>query len=74
MEKIKEEIRRFIISCVNVARFLNVDEEIALNYTIDKFIKRFSYIEKIAKEKNIELTNMNLDEMNKLMGNFKKID
>lgn len=66
VEKIKEELGDLFFSCVNVARFLKVDEEIALNYTIDKFIKRFAYIEEIAKEKNIEITNMNVEEMDKL--------
>lgn len=74
MEKIQEEVGDLLFSCVNVARFLKVDEEIALNYTIDKFIKRFEYIEGVAKEKNIELINMNLDEMDKLWEISKKID
>lgn len=74
VEKIKEEIGDLFFSCVNVARFLKVDEELALNYTIDKFIKRFAYIEKIAKEKNMELTTMNLEEMDKLWEISKKLD
>ena len=74
MEKIKEEIGDLLFSCVNVARFLKVDEEIALNCTIDKFIKRFDYIERVAKEKGIELTNMNIDEMDKLWEISKKLD
>lgn len=74
VEKIKEELGDLFFSCVNVARFLNVDEEIALNYTINKFIKRFAYIEKIAKEKNIEITNMNVEEMDKLWEISKKLD
>lgn len=74
MEKIKEEIGDLLFSCVNVARFLKVDEEIALNCTIDKFIKRFNYIESIAKKKGIELTNVNIDEMNKLWEISKKLD
>ena len=74
MEKIKEEIGDLLFSCVNVARFLKVDEEIALNYTIDKFIKRFEYIERVAKEKNIQLINMNIDEMNKFWEISKKLD
>lgn len=74
VEKIQEEVGDLLFSCVNVARFLNVDEEISLNYTIDKFLKRFEYIEKAAKEKNIELINMNLDEMNKLWNISKKSD
>ncbi|WP_026889660.1 nucleoside triphosphate pyrophosphohydrolase [Clostridium beijerinckii] len=73
VEKIQEEVGDLIFSCVNVARFLKVDEEIALNYTIDKFIKRFQYIEKVAKDKNIELTNMTLDEMNELWEISKKL-
>ena len=51
MEKIKEEVGDLLFSCVNVARFLNVDEEIALNYTIEKFIKRFDYIEENVLKK-----------------------
>ena len=74
MEKIKEEIGDLLFSCVNVARFLKVDEEIALNYTIDKFIKRFEYIERVAKEEEIQLTNMNIDEMNKFWEISKKLD
>jgi len=74
MEKIKEEIGDLLFSCVNVARFLKVDEEIALNCTIDKFIKRFDYIERVAKEKGIKLTNMNIDEMDKFWEISKKLD
>jgi len=74
MEKIKEEIGDLLFSCVNVARFLKVDEEIALNWTIDKFIKRFDYIERVAKEKGIELTDMNIEEMDGLWENSKNLD
>ncbi|MFT8347719.1 nucleoside triphosphate pyrophosphohydrolase [Clostridium saccharoperbutylacetonicum] len=74
VEKITEEVGDLLFSCVNVARFLKVDEEVALNYTIDKFIKRFAYIESVAKEKNIELTKTSLDEMDKLWEISKKID
>ncbi len=74
VEKIKEEVGDLLFSCVNVARFLKVDEEIALNCTIDKFIKRFAYIETAAKEKGIELTDMKLDEMDRLWEISKKVD
>lgn len=74
VDKIQEEVGDLLFSCVNVARFLKVDEEIALNYTIDKFIKRFEYIERDAKEKNIELMNMSLDDMDKLWETSKKLD
>ena len=74
VEKIKEEIGDLLFSCVNIARFLKVDEEIALNCTIDKFIKRFDYIERVSKEKGIELTDMKLGEMDKLWETSKKLD
>ncbi len=74
VEKIIEEVGDLLFSCVNVSRLLKVDEETALNYTIDKFIKRFDYIEKVSKEKNIELTNTNLDKMDKLWEISKKLD
>lgn len=74
VEKITEEVGDLIFSCVNVARLLNVDEEISLNYTIDKFIKRFDFVEKTAKEKNIELNNNNLDEVDKLWEMSKDLD
>ena len=74
VEKITEEVGDLIFSCVNVARLLKVDEEISLNYTIDKFIKRFDFVEKTAKEKNIELNNNNLDEVDRLWEMSKELD
>ena len=47
--KILEEMGDLIFASVNVSRFLDIDPEFALNYTIDKFIKRFEYIEEIGK-------------------------
>ena len=74
MDKIKDEVGDLLFSCVNIARFLNVDEELALNSTIDKFIKRFSYIEEKVKDKGLELRGVNLDEMNKLWEEAKKLE
>lgn len=73
-EKIKEEVGDLLFSCVNIARFLKIDEELALNSTIDKFIKRFSYIEEEAKKIGIKLTDMKLEEMDKLWQYSKKLD
>ena len=50
------------------------DEEIALNKTTDKFIKRMSYIENYAKEKNKNLKELPLNEMNELWEKSKKLD
>lgn len=64
--KILEEIGDLIFASVNVARFLDIDPEFALNYTIEKFINRFAYIEEIAKSKGVDMANMTLKEMDKL--------
>lgn len=73
-DRIKDEIGDLLFSCVNVARFLKVDEEIALNASVDKFIKRFSYIEECAKKKGVDLNDMDLDEIDKFWEESKKLD
>ena len=55
-----------MFAVVNVARFLDIDPENALNYTIGKFISRFEYIENVATEKGQKFNDMSLDEMDKL--------
>ncbi len=45
---IEGEVGDLLFACINVARFLEVDGELALDKTIKKFIKRFSYIENEA--------------------------
>ncbi|WP_294182906.1 nucleoside triphosphate pyrophosphohydrolase [uncultured Clostridium sp.] len=64
--KIVEEMGDLIFACVNVARFLDIDPEFALNYSIEKFIKRFAYIEKNAIDRGLDMKDMTLDEMNRL--------
>ncbi|OBR96360.1 nucleoside triphosphate pyrophosphohydrolase [Clostridium ragsdalei P11] len=71
--KIVEEIGDLIFACVNVARFLDIDPEFALNYTIEKFINRFAYIEKGAREKGLDMEDMTLNEMDELWEKAKNI-
>ncbi|MDO4482729.1 MAG: nucleoside triphosphate pyrophosphohydrolase [Bacillota bacterium] len=65
-EHIMEELGDVLFSVVNVARFLDVDPEEALNFTSEKFIRRFEYIENNAVLQNRELTDMTLEEMDRL--------
>lgn len=71
---IEGEVGDLLFSCVNVARFLDVDGELALEKTIDKFIRRFSYIEETAIKNNKQLENMTLEEMDELWNNAKNIE
>jgi tetrapyrrole methylase family protein/MazG family protein len=66
---IKEEIGDLLFTIVNIARFLNVDPEDALRFTTNKFIHRFSYV-----EKNTDIRNASLDTMEKLWNEIKYID
>ncbi len=68
-QKIREEIGDLLFAAVNVARFLKVDPELALNDTIEKFITRFEYIEKNAGR---PLQDMTLEEMDDLWNQAKK--
>ncbi|MGO5064494.1 nucleoside triphosphate pyrophosphohydrolase [Clostridium sporogenes] len=69
--KILEEIGDLLFSVVNIARFLDIDPENALNYSIDKFINRFQYIEDTVISKDKELKNMSLEEMDELWNEAK---
>jgi tetrapyrrole methylase family protein/MazG family protein len=71
-EKILEEIGDLLFSCVNVARFLKVDPEDALNKSSNKFIQRFSCIEKSAINKGLSLESMTLEEMDEIWNKAKK--
>jgi len=61
-----EEVGDLLFAVVNVARFLGVNPEEALNFTSSKFIDRFGFIEKSAKLQGKQLEDMSLEEMDKL--------
>lgn len=65
-DHIKEEVGDLLFAVVNVARFLHVDPEEALHFTVDKFIRRFSHIETTARTQGRVLTDMTLAEMDEL--------
>jgi len=69
--KIIEEVGDLVFSTVNVARMLDIDPEFAVNYTIDKFINRFQYIEENASNRNLDLKDMSLAEMDALWNESK---
>ncbi len=70
--RLAEELGDLLFSCVNVARFLGVDPESALTYTVNKFVRRFSYIERKALAAGENLEAMSLAEMDKLWEEAKK--
>ncbi len=65
-EDIEDELGDIFFSLVNISRFVGVNPEDALRKTISKFISRFRYIEIKAKEMGKNLSEMTLEEMDKL--------
>lgn len=69
---ISEELGDLLFAVVNVARFLDVDPEDALNSTSRKFMDRFAYIERTAAERGRRLEDMTLAEMDALWEEAKR--
>lgn len=63
LTKIEDEFGDVLFSMINYARFLGVNPEDALEKTNKKFIKRFNYMEQKLKEKNKEIGECTLAEM-----------
>lgn len=74
VDAMEAEFGDVLFSMVNYARFLNIDPENALERTNKKFIKRFQYLEKKAKEKGISLKDMSLAEMDVFWEEAKSIN
>jgi MazG family protein len=71
-QQVEEEFGDVLFSMINYARFLKIDADAALEKTNKKFIKRFTAMEQKAAEKNKQLTDMSLAEMDALWNEIKK--
>lgn len=71
-DEMEEEMGDMLFMLVNISRFVGVNPESALRKTVAKFIDRFGYIEKKAKERGVRLQDMGLDEMDRLWEEAKK--
>lgn len=64
--EVEAEFGDLLFAMVNYSRFINVNPEIALRHTVEKFITRFQFIEKRLKEMGKDLHSSSLEEMDKL--------
>ena len=69
-----DEVGDLLFVAVNVARFLGVDPETALERSNRKFSRRFRYIESSLKQKGRKLKNASLAEMDALWEEAKNED
>lgn len=70
--EIEEEMGDLLFAAVNVARFYKVQPELALTATINKFIKRFEYVETESAKQGKKLEDMTLEEMDALWDDCKR--
>jgi MazG family protein len=72
-QRAEEEFGDLLFSLVNYARFVNINPELSLRKTTEKFIKRFHYIEKRLKEQGKDIHAVSLAEMDALWNEAKEI-
>ncbi len=66
------ELGDVLFSVVNLARFLDIDPETALNATNNKFVRRFAYIEASVKERGLKWENLTIEQLDNLWNEAKK--
>ena len=71
-DEMEAEFGDVLFSMINYARFLDINPENALERTNKKFIKRFQYLESVAKEHNKSLKEMSLAEMEEIWQQAKR--
>lgn len=71
-ERSSQELGDFLFSVINAARLYKLNPDDALDKTNRKFIRRFNYIEEHSIREGKPLTEMSLEEMDKLWNEAKE--
>lgn len=72
-DDIAKEYGDCLFALVNIGRTLNLNSELCLLGTIDKFRYRFAYIEQQAQAQGKKINDLTLEEMDKLWEDVKKL-
>jgi tetrapyrrole methylase family protein/MazG family protein len=64
--ELQRELGDFFFATVNTCRLLKLDAEETLRAAVDKFMRRFSFMEVRAKELSVPLAEMSLGQLNDL--------
>ncbi|MPN63394.1 Nucleoside triphosphate pyrophosphohydrolase/pyrophosphatase MazG [bioreactor metagenome] len=62
-----------MFSVVNISRFVDCDAEEALTASTNKFIDRYKLVEKIAKERAIDMKQVQVAELDMLWNEAKDL-
>jgi uncharacterized protein YabN with tetrapyrrole methylase and pyrophosphatase domain len=71
-ERLEEEVGDLLFAVVNLARKLGVDPEAVLARANDKFTRRFQGVERLARERGLELGRASLEELDRLWEEVKR--
>lgn len=70
--RIQDELGDLLFAVVNLSRFFDVDAEVALSSTIEKFIRRFQFVEHSVKNLGKKMEDCSLEELDNLWEKAKK--
>ena len=71
-EAVRMELGDVLFSVVNVARKMGLDAETALREASDKFVTRFTSVQRLAAERGIDLAACNLEQLDSLWEDAKR--
>lgn len=69
----QDELGDVLFSVVNLARWMDIDAESALREANIKFIKRFEMVEQLAAERQIDLRQLNIEQLEDLWQEGKQL-
>jgi tetrapyrrole methylase family protein / MazG family protein len=72
MEEKNDEFGDIFFTLVNVSRRMGIDPEASLRQANSKFFQRFSYMEKLCRERGLAFAKLSFDEQNALWDEAKK--
>ena len=71
---IEKELGDLLFSVVNVCRHLETDPSVALAYSNEVFLRRFSYIEARLTERRAEISDVTIEELDQLWNEAKQLE
>lgn len=72
--RIRAEMGDVLLSLVNLSRFLNVEAENALSEAVERFLRRFAYVETKVQNQGRALSDATLEEMDAFWEEAKKTE
>ena len=73
-ENVEDELGDLLFSVVNVARFCDCNAESALEKATQKFMRRYTVVERLAEEKSIDMQTSSIETLDKLWESAKMLE